>query len=312
MAVSGRKAADFRGSVSRGSAEEFDHCCEPCLTEGQHIEAFRYCVDCQEYLCKNCVRYHQKTKVLKHHQLIEKDKVDSQKPVASSSDTSTEKCSTQTEELVKFFCPEHEVLGCSDCMTMDHRTCKLDYIPDKCKDVGNSQEYRETMKTLEKKLNHLDFIMKKATAKEKEIDICHDKVLREIVKFRKEINDHLDTLQKKIETFRSKKISEDKQKIQTVFSSLSISLKGEVRAALTDKDLGLPRGMLVLDDGSLLLCSSANKVIYKVSGNLKQKQKIADSVESPCCIGFNKNRNEVLLGCSNCDVLKRFLVSHNC
>ncbi|XP_045174717.2 uncharacterized protein LOC123536015 [Mercenaria mercenaria] len=97
---------------------------------------------------------------------------------------------------------------------MDHRTCKIDYIPDNCAGIGDSEEYKGTMWLLNQKLKEIDSVMKKATVRDKEIDVCYDNLIQEIVKFRKEINDRLDQLQKQIEKEADRKKSDDKQVIK--------------------------------------------------------------------------------------------------
>ncbi|XP_053384621.1 E3 ubiquitin-protein ligase TRIM33-like [Mercenaria mercenaria] len=210
MAVSGRKLPDFQSSVSKGSAEDFNHECDPCLSDGLHEDAHGYCVDCKEYLCKNCFKFHQRTKVFNQHQLLDKDDMGFYETASTPSQVSTEKCTRHANEVIKFFCPEHKALGCHDCMTMDHRTCKIDYIPDNCAGIGDSEEYKGTMWLLNQKLKEIDSVMKKATVRDKEIDVCYDNLNQEIVKFRKEINDRLDQLQKQIEKEADRKKSDDK------------------------------------------------------------------------------------------------------
>ncbi|XP_053384620.1 uncharacterized protein LOC123537365 [Mercenaria mercenaria] len=214
MAVSGRKLPDFQSSVSKGSAEDFNHGCDPCLIDGQHEDAHGYCVDCKEYLCKNCFKFHQRTKALNHHQLLDKTNIDEYKSSSTTSQVCTEKCTRHTNEVIKFFCPEHKALGCPDCMIMDHRTCEIDYIPDNCAGIGDSEEYKGTMWLLNQKLKEIDSVIKKATVRDKEIDVCYDNLIQEIVKFRKEINDRLDQLQKQIEKEADRKKSDDKQVIK--------------------------------------------------------------------------------------------------
>ncbi|XP_053391548.1 uncharacterized protein LOC123535890 [Mercenaria mercenaria] len=218
MAVSGRKIADFQGSIYKHSAEDFDHRREPCLAFGQQIEAYGFCVDCQEYLCKNCFAYHQRTKASKHHQLVNKDYMDKH-VVVKESDECTEKCQVHKKEVIKFFCPKHEALGCNDCIVLNHRACDIDYIPDKCAGIGDSAEFSELLRQLDQKVNEADDIIKQALLREKELDSCYDKLLKEITMFRKDINDRLDQLQKQILTYADKKKSTDKQTVNKVLET---------------------------------------------------------------------------------------------
>ncbi|XP_053383608.1 uncharacterized protein LOC123535591 [Mercenaria mercenaria] len=219
MAVSDRKVSDFRGSVSKGSAEDFDHSCEPCLAIGQHVEAHGFCVDCQEYMCKNCSAYHQRIKATKHHNLLNIDSMGKHTIHSTDSAVCTEKCHIHKNEFMKFFCTNHEFLGCTDCITLNHRTCKIDYIPDKCAGIGDSDEYRELMTELDRKMKHMDAMLEKATLQDKEVDSSYDHIIKEITKFRKEINDRLDQLQKQIETEADKKKFTEKQTVKKVIET---------------------------------------------------------------------------------------------
>ncbi|XP_053389382.1 E3 ubiquitin-protein ligase TRIM33-like, partial [Mercenaria mercenaria] len=197
------------------SAEDFDHRCEPCLVIDQQIEAHGFCVDCQEYLCKNCFSYHQRIKATKHHHLVNKDNM-AKHAVIKESDECTEKCQVHKKEVIKFFCPKHEALGCKDCIVLDHRACDIDYIPDKCTGIGDSAEFREVLRELDQKVNEVEDIIKLAACRENELDSCHDRLIKEITMFRKEINDRLDQLQKQIQTDVDRKKFTDKQAVKNV------------------------------------------------------------------------------------------------
>ncbi|XP_045174500.1 uncharacterized protein LOC123535814 [Mercenaria mercenaria] len=216
MAVSSR---DFGGSVSKGSAEDFELSCEPCRAIDQYIDAHAFCADCQEYLCMSCSSYHQRIKATKHHNLSVIDKSDKHTIQSTDSTTCTEKCPSHKSEIIKFFCTNHEFLGCNDCITLNHITCKINYIPDKCAGIGDSDEYRKTMRELDQKLKDMDAVIKKATHQNKEIDFFHDHVIKVIVTFRKEINDRLDKLQKQIQSDAEKKKLKDKQTVKNVLKT---------------------------------------------------------------------------------------------
>ncbi|XP_045176033.2 uncharacterized protein LOC123536719 [Mercenaria mercenaria] len=248
MAVSGRKSSDFSGSISKGSAEDFDHKCEPCLAIGQQIEANGFCVDCQEYLCKNCFAYHQRIKATKNHQLLDKGSMGKHTMQRKDSVVCTEKCALHGNKTIEFFCTQHDSLGCTVCITMNHRACKIDYIPDKCTGIGDTEEYRETMGKLEQKIKDLDKVMKRVNVEDKGIDTCHDKALQEIIKFRKEINDHLDQLQRKIQADIDKKKSADKQKVQEIIkicSNISTDIS-KLQSNLKDSKASQQHGQLYI------------------------------------------------------------------
>ncbi|XP_053390557.1 E3 ubiquitin-protein ligase TRIM33-like [Mercenaria mercenaria] len=247
MAVSGRKVADFQGSIFKDSAEDFDHRCEPCLAIDQQIEAHGFCVDCQEYLCKSCFAYHQRIKATKQHHLVNKDNMDKQ-AVIKESDECTEKCQVHKKEVIKFFCPEHEALGCNDCIVLNHRACDIDYIPDKCAGIGDSAEFREVLSELNQKVNEVEDVIKLASCREKEFNYCHDKLLEEITTFRKEINDRLDQLQKQIQKDAERKKSRDKQTVKEVLETctdISLDIK-QLQSKLQDYKASQQNGHLYI------------------------------------------------------------------
>ncbi|XP_060606531.1 uncharacterized protein LOC132758814 [Ruditapes philippinarum] len=196
MAVSGRKQVDLLGSVAAGSAEDFDHCCEPCLTTGQRIEAHGFCVTCQEYLCKTCHDVHRKTKVLRNHQILQRYDFDKIQTTRKSNNECSEMCQVHKKEIIKFYCPSHHALGCNDCITLGHRTCKVDYIPEKCVGVADGKEFDDVMKKLGEKLKEASEISKKATRSRSNINDYNKEIIKAISEFRKEINDRIDLMQK--------------------------------------------------------------------------------------------------------------------
>ncbi|XP_060552838.1 uncharacterized protein LOC132714106 [Ruditapes philippinarum] len=198
MAVSGRKQVDLLGSVAAGSAEDFDHCCEPCLTTGQRVEAHGFCVTCQEYLCKTCHDCHRKTKVLRNHQILQRNDFNKIQTTRKSNNECTEMCHVHKKEIIKFYCPSHHAFGCNDCITLGHRTCKVDYIPEKCEGVADGKEFDDVMQKLGDKLKEASEISKKAKSKGSNINDYNKEIIKAIIEFRKEINDRLDTMQKDV------------------------------------------------------------------------------------------------------------------
>ncbi|XP_060606636.1 E3 ubiquitin-protein ligase TRIM33-like [Ruditapes philippinarum] len=196
MAVSGRKQSDLLGSVSAGSAKDFDHCCEPCLTTGQRIEAHGFCVTCQEYLCKTCHDVHRKTKVSRNHQILQRNDFDKIQTTRKSNNECTEMCQVHKKEIIKFYCPSHHALGCNDCITLGHRSCKVDYIPEKCVGVADGKEFDDVMQKLGEKLKEASEISKKARGSRININDYNKEIIKAIIEFRKEINDRLDLMQK--------------------------------------------------------------------------------------------------------------------
>lgn len=104
----------------------------------------------------------------------------------------TERCGQHPGKLVEYFCQDHKVFGCSPCMTMEHRTCKIDYVPEVSSKFTNSLEYQKLMKSFETLYEHVKKISETAKENKNLLAQNEDRVKEEIKKFRKEINHTLD------------------------------------------------------------------------------------------------------------------------
>ncbi|XP_060600640.1 uncharacterized protein LOC132754066 [Ruditapes philippinarum] len=200
MAVSGRKQVDLLGSVAAGSEEDFDHCCDPCLTTGQRIKAHGFCGTCQEYLCSTCLDCHKKAKISRNHNILSKDELDKSHTKQQSYNECTELCAAHKKEVIKFYCPSHNELGCNDCMTLGHRTCKIEYIPDKCRGIAEGKEFDNVMQKLSGKLKEAEKISRMAKERSNDINKCNKEIIKAITEFRKVINDRLDQMQQYVST----------------------------------------------------------------------------------------------------------------
>jgi uncharacterized protein YjiK len=84
-------------------------------------------------------------------------------------------------------------------------------------------------------------------------------------------------------------------------SIVSVSLQGEVTATYKHTDLSSPRGMLLLDDGSLLVCRPGNGTIHKVNGDLKQAKIIHQDKTRLQSICYSSCYDVVYVGCEKND-----------
>ena len=93
--------------------------CDPCILENEIVSAEFYCTDCSEYFCNYCARAHRKSKISRHHKLLDRLEMPKKKLT-----TVQEKfCSKHNGKLIEYFCENHEQLCCSVCVTLEHRQC---------------------------------------------------------------------------------------------------------------------------------------------------------------------------------------------
>jgi hypothetical protein len=125
MAVPGRK-------VSAGEQSEIrkEIVCEPCSLDGSERISDGYCKECEENMCNKCFQHHRKGKLCRNHVFLPVGCNDVQATSTNLSDGFLDKCHKHVQEIVKFYCPTHEITGCGDCIIREHKSCDVVYITD--------------------------------------------------------------------------------------------------------------------------------------------------------------------------------------
>ena len=96
--------------------------CSPCNSTGESQPAARYCIDCDELLCKTCVDCHMKFKPTKHHILVHCHKDDKFKGAKLLSSLLV--CPNHKDRPAEVKCEIHNTLCCLTCATIIHRNCQ--------------------------------------------------------------------------------------------------------------------------------------------------------------------------------------------
>ncbi|XP_053390122.1 uncharacterized protein LOC128553040 [Mercenaria mercenaria] len=185
------------------SDETFDLLCTMCKRKGKNSEARKYCVECQDYYCLICVNVHEDVPSLSGHKILDKRQFPSGSvktrpgsskhlPVAP-----TERCDRHAHHYIDMYCQNHNDVACGTCMAIDHRLCKdIFYIPE----FLQNNTCTNTTREIQQKLDSVTKVLKEQQEKfkrEKERLLKSKTVtLENIKKFRKEINDRLDELEK--------------------------------------------------------------------------------------------------------------------
>ncbi|XP_060606535.1 transcription intermediary factor 1-alpha-like [Ruditapes philippinarum] len=179
------------------SDELFDVLCSMCKkNKGKNTEGKKFCVDCHDYFCTNCVKVHNQVPVLASHKVLDKSQVKSgtSKGLATAPG---ERCDRHSHKHIDMYCQNHDNVGCSTCMTIDHRSCKdIFYIPEFIQNKSYqvaSREIQTKLKVLARTLavQANKFQQDKQTLLKRKAELLDD-----IRKFRQEINDQLDKLEK--------------------------------------------------------------------------------------------------------------------
>ncbi|XP_060587229.1 uncharacterized protein LOC132742771 [Ruditapes philippinarum] len=178
------------------SDEIFDVLCSMCKNKGKNTEGEKYCVDCKDYFCITCVQVHGQVPLCAGHKVLDKSQVKSGTSKGLPR-APTERCDRHSHKHIDMYCQNHDNVGCSTCMAVDHRLCKdTFYIPEfiqnnTCQVASREIQTRlkEIAKTLAKQADRFKQDKQRLLKRKAEI-------LADIRKFRQEINDHLDKLEK--------------------------------------------------------------------------------------------------------------------
>lgn len=181
----------------RRSSDDNKPICQPCEQAKKHMSARKFCRQCQEFLCETCSEFHKRSKALKSHILINASQ-DYYDPDTKLSNSPTIKCSVHTAEVVNFLCPAHNVTTCSVCAVLDHKPCKVSFIPDISRNYNNSDEYRRLQAELDTLEKEAAIFLKTSDDNIKNTEKNTHNILKELRQFREEINKNLLSKEEKL------------------------------------------------------------------------------------------------------------------
>ncbi|XP_060575759.1 uncharacterized protein LOC132733175 [Ruditapes philippinarum] len=228
-------------SVS-SSDESSDIKCSACKEQDKNIAADKYCVDCQDYYCSQCLELHETLPALKSHNLLDTndDKIGQLKMIP------TEKCEKHHYKIVDMFCQNHDEVGCATCMATDHRNCKdVFYIPEMIK-TCEVKGFEERIVSLEKKFNEL---LDRFNNEDSYLEANEQSEIDKINSYAKQIEDNIrqaaqdaiDQVEKQYQNLRSTlkentvKIREQYEKFSTVKECIESIKENKSQAFVTFK-----------------------------------------------------------------------------
>ena len=97
--------------------------CIPCKLEAKSVRAFGFCVQCGEFICKECNEMHKKFKATRMHEVLKGNDL----PEDLSAFNKLSKihfCSKHPDKEIEFKCIKDDMLFCSMCAHSEHKTCE--------------------------------------------------------------------------------------------------------------------------------------------------------------------------------------------
>ncbi|XP_053378844.1 uncharacterized protein LOC128548339 [Mercenaria mercenaria] len=194
LSVSGRNDAQ-----TVGSDIEYDFVCDPCEEEGHRFEAYGFCSDCNHYLCETCYTAHRRPIPMRNHKLLDKNDMPKvrPKPTSVNNEVIEEKCDVHVGKFVEFYCGNHDTIGCSVCMTLEHKSCdSVQFVPDMKVD---NDKFDEIMKQLTAMSSNAKAAQVSAKERVLQTNDSFDNVLQEGKRFCKMSKDFIESLEKNFE-----------------------------------------------------------------------------------------------------------------
>ncbi|XP_053399197.1 uncharacterized protein LOC128556971 [Mercenaria mercenaria] len=139
---------------------DLDHHCQSCFTEDMTVKSSKFCVDCNEFLCKDCVRAHRKLNCTRHHQIVDKRDEINSRPITTSAGL----CFYHSNKQLDQFCEQHDEFCCVSCLNTRHRTCK-----------AKSTIYEVSSKLSKKEINDAEEKVEKVIVKLQEVKATRSK-----------------------------------------------------------------------------------------------------------------------------------------
>lgn len=96
--------------------------CEACLRESEEEDATHLCFNCNEKMCKNCTKYHNRGPLTSNHQVSLLSEITSADLVPDQ--IKGEFCVLHQDIPITLFCQDHEEPCCTMCASTSHRKCQ--------------------------------------------------------------------------------------------------------------------------------------------------------------------------------------------
>ena len=171
--------------------------CDPCfrIDNTSDKQAAKYCVDCEDKLCFDCIRAHKGNKASVNHHIIDLRVAYS---LPEESIASKRICTRHSDFIMDFFCTFHDTLCCRNCIADDHRSCdKVVPLEKAVEGVKTSAVYADVSEGLKHICSTYDSIVKDKEENIKEVEQKRKTIKQEIKEYSQCIIDKIRKLEEK-------------------------------------------------------------------------------------------------------------------
>lgn len=87
--------------------------------------ATHFCLNCQEKMCKNCVKYHKRGQLTRNHELISLSETTSLNFIPNKNKDKEDVCRQHQERPIELLCQVHKQSCCSICAGIKHKNVNI-------------------------------------------------------------------------------------------------------------------------------------------------------------------------------------------
>ncbi|CAC5374778.1 unnamed protein product [Mytilus coruscus] len=167
--------------------------CDPCSRHNKSSNGIKYCTDCEDSLCTECTSMHCAVQRISRHHLVDVS------GIAGNAFNIKKNCIEHEDLSYEFYCSDHNCLVCQICIDNNHRNCgKIQTIDIPAKGCRSSLMLEDVTKDIASLLKSTKELVEESQKNKTRVGQIKAKVLKEIAKFRHDINDHIDQLERKL------------------------------------------------------------------------------------------------------------------
>ena len=196
-----------------------EHQCSLCSRGRKVTAATNYCTVCDDKLCSECTFQHNKFKILSQHKIVPVKEAASDQPSDINGRVRfrlEEKCSIHGTKVVDRYCRNHDTVGCSACMALEHRTClEPEFITKASAGLLTSNIPKVTKQAIQNKRKDVQAMKDKRISDKKRCIAEKDGILVTVTEMRKRINAIFDRMEQETIEKLNEKYGEDIKSIKT-------------------------------------------------------------------------------------------------
>ena len=251
--------------------------CDPCSRSDENLPATKWCVDCEDALCINCVKAHKGNKICKSHHII---CIEAISTLHDEVLTTQAKCFRHPDFIMDFFCNQHHVICCRNCMSEDHRSCDkvmpLEMASNNAKTSSLFHEISEGMK-------HIHLTLKTTVQNRKQnrdrMKIDEKTIVKQISSFKESIIKKLDELENSMQSVSQGSIYQMEREESELEKSVSLIEKHLKQLDFLTNN-GSNQHVFLLLHRLLPILSKEENNLEKILANLSDDRLVYDQPEN--------------------------------